>query len=246
MNPMLNSMDHGLAVALALLFPLWGSMVLPWLLKASDAGLSRRRFVAYLGTMTLQCVLTFLLLSLWASNSRDWHALGVVPRTTRGILVAAAILLVVMVPLLRWRNRILSKPDAFTQLEKIARGPGPGRLLPCNSAELACFAALGLSSAITEEVLYRGFLIWYFNHWLLVWVSAALAAVMFGAGHVYQGMRGAAQAAVIGVILAALYIATGSLLIPITVHALVNLHQAHAMSLALRRWRTSAAVAATA
>ena len=246
MNPMLNSMDHGLAVALALLFPLWGGRFLPWLLKAGDSGPSRRRFVAYLGTMTLQCVLTFFLLSLWASNSRDWHALGVVPRATWGLLSAAAVLLVSIVPLLRWRNRILSKPDAFTQLEKIAKSPGPGRLLPCNSAELACFAALGIFSAITEEILYRGFLIWYFNHWLPVWVSATVAAVLFGAGHVYQGVRGAAQAAVIGVILAALYIATGSLLIPIAVHALVNVHQTHAMSLALRHWRTTAAVAVPA
>jgi membrane protease YdiL (CAAX protease family) len=74
--------------------------------------------------------------------------------------------------------------------------------------------------------VYRGFLLHYFHtlpfHLSLTW-SLVASSVVFGIGHLYQGAAGGIQTAVIGFVLGALFVVTGSLLIPIVVHAVMDL-----------------------
>ncbi len=53
--------------------------------------------------------------------------------------------------------------------------------------------------------------------------AAIIAVAVFGMAHVYQGLAGAVGALVLGAVLAALYVSTGSPLLPIVVHVLVDL-----------------------
>lgn len=88
------------------------------------------------------------------------------------------------------------------------------------------WAGVSVTAGITEEILYRG---------LLVLVVTALApdvppgllvlglAVVFGMAHWYQGRVGMLSTGLAGALLTGLYLATGSLLLPILVHCLIDL-----------------------
>jgi hypothetical protein len=58
--------------------------------------------------------------------------------------------------------------------------------------------------------------------WSLTWAPVA-SSVVFGIGHLYQGAVGAVQTALIGLVLGAMFLVTGNLLLPIAVHAVLDL-----------------------
>ncbi|MFF5247739.1 CPBP family intramembrane glutamic endopeptidase [Streptosporangium sp. NPDC000095] len=109
-------------------------------------------------------------------------------------------------------------------------GAAPGleavvHLLPRTTAERWYAAGLSVTAGVTEEIVYRGLLIAVGTGALgLSEEVAALAALtVFVAGHFYQGWRGMFTVTLIGFALTALYLRTGSLLLPILLHALIDL-----------------------
>jgi uncharacterized protein len=109
-----------------------------------------------------------------------------------------------------WRSRML--PD-FTAL------------IPVTRRERFLYAAVAVSAGICEEIVFRG--------WLLATLHSrvgltgttliVIAAAIFGAAHVYQKATGVILTALAGLLFCGLYIATGSLLIPIVFHILVDI-----------------------
>jgi membrane protease YdiL (CAAX protease family) len=96
-------------------------------------------------------------------------------------------------------------------------------LLPRTPGEYRTFQALSVSAGICEEVLYRGFLLWYAAMFIGVWPAVLLTAGVFGLVHLYQGATGVLRSGVVGLLLGALYAATDSLLWPILIHIAVDL-----------------------
>jgi len=97
-------------------------------------------------------------------------------------------------------------------------------LLPRVRAELKYGVGLGLSAGIFEELLFRlGIPALLFGITGLAALSFAIAAVIFGMLHLYQGPLGILFATLLGVVFAALYVLTGSIAAPIALHALVDL-----------------------
>jgi uncharacterized protein len=99
-------------------------------------------------------------------------------------------------------------------------------LLPRTPAERRLFTVVGLTAGICEEWLYRGFFLAVVAavaggppSWLLVLV----AAVAFGLAHAYQGRAGIVLTGVLGGVMAVLYLGTGSLLLPVLLHAAIDL-----------------------
>lgn len=89
------------------------------------------------------------------------------------------------------------------------------------------WAGLSLSAGVTEEITYRGLVVLTLALTLPgstpAPVVVAVAAVIFGAAHWYQGRAGILTTTVVGAGLAALYLSTGSLLLPMVLHTLVDL-----------------------
>lgn len=98
--------------------------------------------------------------------------------------------------------------------------------LPVTPRERAGWILFSLITGVAEELLFRGFALHYLMHGplrLSLLFSTLIACAVFGIGHLYQGRRGALQTLLFGVALSGLFIATGSLALPIVVHTLVNL-----------------------
>lgn len=97
-------------------------------------------------------------------------------------------------------------------------------LLPRNGAETAWTAVLSVNAGLGEELYFRLLL-------PLLLVSAgsgplaafAIAGLIFGAVHFYQGIAGIVATTFIGALLAALYLWTGNLWIAVGAHALLDL-----------------------
>jgi uncharacterized protein len=97
-------------------------------------------------------------------------------------------------------------------------------LLPRTAGERTAFAGISITAGVTEELVFRGFLVTA----LLAVVGNALAAALlaaaaFGLSHAYQGRVGALRAAVLGLLLTVPFLATGSILAPMAAHAALDL-----------------------
>jgi len=99
-------------------------------------------------------------------------------------------------------------------------------LLPRTVAERRAFAVLALTAGACEELLYRGFLVAAGTAavpGLGPVTAVAVSAAVFGLGHLYQGPCGLLGAGLLGGCLAVLYVGSGSLLLPVCYHALLDL-----------------------
>lgn len=107
--------------------------------------------------------------------------------------------------------------------------PGPRSvvaMVPRTPAERGLFAVVAVTAGICEELLFRGFLLAVGTAvWPAApdWVLVVLGAVLFGLAHAYQGISGIAGTAVLGVVLGTTYALTGSLLLPVVLHAAIDL-----------------------
>jgi uncharacterized protein len=180
------------------------------------------RLARYYRTITLEWALCALvLLDVLVSPRLGLADLGVQgPRWSAYWIVGVVGLLLSVVGLVGLRRRMLtgqprvSGPDAVLEV------------LPRTPAERRVFAALAVSAGICEELLYRGFMLAVLAAiapsvgplWTVV-----IGAAAFGLAHAYQRPAGMLVTAVLGGCLAVLYLGTGSLLLPVAFHALVDL-----------------------
>jgi len=97
-------------------------------------------------------------------------------------------------------------------------------LLPRNRAELKYGWLLSINAGIVEELLFRlavpALIFGVFGNALL---AISVSLVVFGVLHAYQGVGGVIGSFLIGVVLMAVFLATGSILWAILVHAVFNL-----------------------
>lgn len=99
-------------------------------------------------------------------------------------------------------------------------------LLPRTRTEVALFAGVSVSAGICEEVLYRGFLFGYLQAapWHVApGPTVLIGSALFGFAHMGQGLKGMVLTGAAGLFLGALYVLTGSLLLPMIVHILIDL-----------------------
>jgi len=100
-----------------------------------------------------------------------------------------------------------------------------GALVPVSAAERRWFALVGLGAGVSEEIVFRGFLFFYlarFTNFSSIQIIVA-SSLLFGFCHIYQGWFGVLGTSLAGFCLAFLYAGTGSLLVPIVVHAALDL-----------------------
>jgi membrane protease YdiL (CAAX protease family) len=110
----------------------------------------------------------------------------------------------------------------------LARWGRDAPFLPATARELTHFTVLTLAAGFGEEIMARGFLIFYVGQFTgpsLPGVAAAivLPAVVFALLHRYQGWRAMVRIAVLATMFGAIYVVTGSLVIPIALHVAVDL-----------------------
>jgi len=199
----------------------------------TDPG-ARRSF--YRRLLVLEWGLAVLALIVWLSAPGvDAGAVGLQwPQQWPGLLTTGVVLLVLFFVVV---STLVLRSGALLEAAEPARRPGEGRhaepsgaatlaLLPRTAAERRLFTLVGVTAGVCEEWLYRGF-------FLAVVAALAggpptgvlvlVAAVAFGLAHAYQGRAGIVTTGVLGGVMAAVYLDTGSLLLPVVLHVLIDL-----------------------
>jgi len=218
--------DHIFALVLAVLFPVRAALFgYRRLTRAMPEDVPRVRLWLYKQGMAIQWALALVCIVLWTSQHRSWAMLGLVPRLNWALGGVTLGLAIVIVFILRERKKALADDEAMARLREQMRRLE--RMLPRTEEDLRWFERLSITAGICEELLYRGYLIWYVNSWLGLVPAAVIASVIFGLGHAYQGPRGIVLTTMVGLFMSGVYALTGSLYPSMVIHALMDIYSGH-------------------
>ena len=184
---MIATADHLIVFTFAVLLPSYARYNYPRFKRALESGEPGIRSRQYRRTLLRQWGLEILALTIWLSSGRSLGALGLgVPAGTAffiGLVLAAGLAQF-------WRTQIraaLGHDKARRRLVEQLRAIAP--ILPTSALELRLFTALSLTAGICEEILFRGYLIWYLEITIGIAGAMILSSIVFGIGHIYQGRR---------------------------------------------------------
>ena len=107
----------------------------------------------------------------------------------------------------------------------------PG-FLPATADERAAWVVMSLTAGVCEEILFRGFMIGFlvrFGAGMPVAAALAASSVIFGLGHIYQGVRGVLGSTIGGLALGLLFLLTGNLAASIALHVLLDLQMSYVL-----------------
>jgi CAAX protease family protein len=238
-------LDHLFALILLVGFPVWGA----WNSTARNIARLARRIAAdpnartneYLWTIAMEWGLTLALLAWWQWAARPLPALGVVLPEGTGAWWTVLICVAGIFFYAQQARSVAASPDAQAGLRKqIESQPNVRLILPATVREARVFRGVAVTAGICEEVLSRGYLLWYLQSLGLGRGAVVVAIVAFGLAHAYQGIRGIVWTGVMGGVFLGLYLLTGSLVAPIVVHATVDLANGLMAYRVLQRTETAA------
>ncbi|HWH98044.1 MAG TPA: CPBP family intramembrane glutamic endopeptidase, partial [Pseudolysinimonas sp.] len=109
-------------------------------------------------------------------------------------------------------------------------------LLPRTRGEIPYGAGLSVNAGVFEELLFRlGLPALVFAVTDDAFAAFLGAALLFGLLHLYQGPLGIVFSTVLGAIFVLLYVVTGSIVVPIVLHTLIDLRSMVLIPVALGR-----------
>jgi uncharacterized protein len=220
MTALHHPIDH-LIFAILLLFPIveW-RFTWPRYLARLAAGVPNARLNFYRSLLLEQWIAIAALLAWWIGTRRPLGALLLAPSSPTRLAIGMTVALALCALLALQNKAIRGRPDVMPRLRKKLSYAEP--ILPHTGAERLRFHAVSVTAGVCEEVLFRGFLLWYFAVWVGVWPAAILSAIVFGVGHAYLGIRQIPNTAIIGLVLATLAILSGSLWPAMLLHAAID------------------------
>lgn len=228
-------LDHFVVALFAVAYPLLG-----WFGSGGSRGWlngGARRLLEYRQTMLAQWSMVLLAVTAWIVSGRAWGDLGLglsLSYAHRGGdagigglwgvwgLAAGAAVGVVVLSLLIWQMVLVERNAAARARARASIWP-IREILPHTKREFRWFCALSVTAGVCEELLWRGFLIWYGAAYLGLWGAAGVSIVLFGLAHARLGVSGGAKATGAGAANTGIYLITGSLWIPMILHAATDL-----------------------
>lgn len=215
-------LHHLLVLFLIVVFPLWDRVETKRLKASTDP---RDRIRAYRMTIAWQVIACAILLAtvpladLITPPAHD-RIFGAEVRPETVLPIVGGLLLGAMIPV------VISLMNAEAREKQRGALNAIDFFLPYTPRARRWWAALSICVGIGEEIIFRGFLIRYMLALPVGWgVGGAViaAAVVFGIDHGYQGIAGLISTTALALVFSALFFATGSLWLPMLVHALIDL-----------------------
>ncbi len=220
-DDMFELFDMAMLVILVLVVPValhLGNLRMRRQLAAGEPG---ARLKDYWVTIAWQWALVAVLVALWFASGRTASALGFPPpagwRFWTGLLAVVAMAAVQL-----WQmQHVRRTPETWEPLRQ--QFGEVADFVPHTERELTVFSLLSVTAGVCEEILYRGYLVWLLAALSGTWAAVFGSTVVFTLAHLYQGPKGMVRVFAVGLVMAALYLFTGSLLAPILLHAVIDL-----------------------
>jgi membrane protease YdiL (CAAX protease family) len=167
-------------------------------------------------------ILCAVALGVYLASGRNAGGLRLLPHGFQAWLTAALVAGVFVAA----STAALRRPLDPARYERLQRKVMSSPTMPRTAEERRAWVGVSINAGVTEELLYRGFVLGFLHEvaphagWpLLVVVSA----VMFGFAHILQGRRGVILTALVGAWLGAVALGSG-LLLAMLVHTLLDLN----------------------
>lgn len=216
----LHLLDHLYFLITVGVIPAFSALRIRDSLKYIAEGGEPARIAAYRQIILIWFTLTLVLLGLWLHLERGWPALGFRWPTEGTLLLGVC-------------GTAAFLGFVALSLQKFARAEDPDRalqdelgdlivFLPTSRREEGWFSLVSLNAGISEEIIFRGYLLWYLAFFLDGLWAAVVATLLFTWAHAYQGLKLLPGIAITSAVMVALYLYTDSLLLPIVLHILVD------------------------
>lgn len=166
-------------------------------------------------------IAAMLVITAWNISKRSWQDLGIRwPEINKMVIIG--IIAVVVLYLANLLYSLLVKSYSERKTKELSY------IIPMNFSEYKHFIFIAFAAGISEEIIYRGFAIPYLMHFdnLLggsAIVAIILTAFVFALGHLYQGWWDTLKIFGIAIFFGIIFWYSGSLLIVIIIHILVDL-----------------------
>ena len=220
----MHLVDHILVLLLFVVQPVYGAFEARRYLALEKAGRPVDRVGFYRSTAVLEWVFLAVLIAAWITLGRPFEDLGFVSPGGAGFWIGVALLVAFIGFLLYawWTAKQADDTERAKQVESLGK---VRTFCPHTARELHNFYGVSITAGIVEEIVYRGFVLWYLALFVPLWAAVVVSSVIFGLGHSYQGINGATRAGLVGLAFGVLYVGTGSIWLPIVAHMLLDVLQ---------------------
>ena len=215
--------DHLLVALVLVAAPIDGALERKRLQRDLDAGIPTAKLDAYARIIAWQWGAATFLLVVWMVTGRSFRTLGVESPGGSGFALASAVVLTIAMFLVNQAGMARKNPDFAAKVREAAASLS--FITPSTPAELRRFTFLGITAGIVEELICRGYLVWYFASFAPLWLAIVIASIVFGIGHLYQGVAGIIKTGTVGLFFGFLYWLSGSIWVPMFIHAAVDVLQ---------------------
>ncbi|HUJ02446.1 MAG TPA: type II CAAX endopeptidase family protein [Rhizomicrobium sp.] len=211
-------LDFVLLFLAAILMPVLSAVTGRQLALQSGVPLMRRYWL----TVFRGWLVVALVLFAWLWAKRPFDTLGLDwPIDFWGRVGFVAVTLVALV----FCVQIARLPKiAGRNLDRWAQRMEELKITPRTRNELLLFVLVAITAGVWEELLYRGFFIWFLVPVTGVIGAVAISSLIFGIGHIYQGRYGVVNTGLVGLAFAILYLLSQSLWWLMAAHAVVDIY----------------------
>jgi len=181
---------------------------------------TRRRF--FISNSLVLWFLAAAVVGLWLWNKRPLSLMGfnyIQPSLATWILTGAMVVFYIADI-----TYSLFSPEELKKTHDQWEATVP--FLPESAREMPAYIFMCLSAGICEEILYRGFLVTYFIDPMrpgFPITAAIFPAVLFSLAHFYQGYKAMGKIFLLSLLFALIFIFSGSLIIVVIIHFLIDL-----------------------
>jgi membrane protease YdiL (CAAX protease family) len=185
----------------------------------------RRRF--YLSNSLTLALFAGIILVSWSIQDRPFAEMGFrAPKPSPDMGLATGLTLLLMaaytLDLLQGVRKAHRHREERTRM--LERTP----FLPRHARELPLYVLMCASAGVFEEIIYRGFMVTYFlpepngrSGW--PWLAVTVPALLFGMAHHYQGWQAMGKVMLLSMLLALIFILSGSIGWVMAVHFGIDL-----------------------
>jgi CAAX protease family protein len=178
----------------------------------------------YSQTILMLWALALPVIVLWAVADRDWAALGFQLQTGNWAYAGWAIAALVA-GFFAYQFFMVagSEPVREQFRDGMSKNPLLENFMPHTDDERQLFHLVSITAGITEEIIFRGYLIWALSFFMPLWAAAIGALAVFTILHIYQGAKQLPAVFVMGALVTVIFLLSGSIWPAIALHIFVDM-----------------------
>jgi membrane protease YdiL (CAAX protease family) len=217
-----NWADHIVVSIFCILIPL---QTIRQNLKSSSPVVynSKQKLTLYFSTCISLFIMAAIIVSVWLLFQRPLAAIGFTSRVEGRWWIWTSIAFVILYAIDTINTVATPKRVAEAIDEWQKRTP----FLPTLMKEVPAYLLLCVCAGVFEEIVYRGYMITYFEHLFtgLAYrqnLAVLVASFVFAISHFYQGVKSVIKIFVLSAFLGFIFVQSGSLVIVMLLHFVIN------------------------